>query len=818
MRFNNLVLAWRHLRKDKVTTAINVIGLTIGVTACLLTYLIILAELSYDTFHTDKNRIYRVVSTVQVPSAAPQSVANIPFPATDIIRKDFEDIESVAVFMAFYGKVAIPFEDQELVVAELPEFGEEVSDIILAQVEYFDIFQYEWLAGNKDSAMTKPFQLVLTESKAHQYFGPIPLGDILGREVIYNDSLRSTVTGIVRDWEGNTDFNFNDFISFQTIETGILGRRVNLNNWQSPNRLSQTFVKLKEGTQSTSIESKIVSLFDQHPEASIKSTSLQPLLAIHYDEGFRDLYSSKAHLNVLYTLNAIALFILVLAVINYINLSTAQAFGRSKEIGIRKMLGSHQPAIMLQFLIETFILTGFAVVLALILVDPALGLFSSYLPKKIGLELITPSAIVGLIGGTIVISFLAGFYPAFVASRYSTTASLSKHKFPKKSKKNSFRKVLIVIQFTISIVLINCSLVINRQIYFLLTQDPGINQHNVISFNTPFFGESASVEKLFSEIQQLPEVKIVSRNMGAPLQKNHRITTLSAVNKQNAIQSELLSGDEHYIDLFEIKLIAGRNFIVNYRDAETEFLINESAAKELGFDDPADAVGETVACDLGPGGGPRKGPVVGIVADFHSRPLQNPINPVFFIPSSRNSRTLSAKFTAINSGEEFDALVQQLNDLWLAQFPGERFRYSLLDREAFGFYSWEFSAAQFMGIATIISIFISCIGLFGLATFTTQQRTKEIGIRKVVGASVANIVMMLSKEFVVLILIAMVFASPIAWIIMNTWLKFFAYHTSFPFWAFLIAGLVALVISLLTISSHAVRVARKNPVTSLRFE
>ncbi|WP_416866002.1 MAG: ABC transporter permease [Imperialibacter sp.] len=816
----NLIIAWRHIRKDKVTTGINLFGLVIGVTACLLTYLIILAELSYDTFHEDRNSIFRVVSSLQMPSAQVQPVAHIPYPVTDIIRNEFDSVESVATFISFYGKVAIPFEEQELIVSELPDINEDISDIILAQPSYFAIFQYEWLAGEKDSALLKPFQLVLTESKARRYFGGIPASKIIGREVVYNDSLRTTVVGVVKDWEQNTDFIFNDFISFETLNKTNLGRRIHFNSWQLPNRFSQTFVKLKKAASVTSIEHRLTTLMDQHPEANISSVRLQPLTGIHFDETYRDMYSGKARLPVLYTLNAIALFILGLAVINYINLSTAQSFSGTKEVGIRRVLGSRRSALIFQSLLETFLLTSLAVALALLLVEPGLALIASFVPKKIGLHLLTPLTSLGLLGMTLIISLLAGFYPALVATSSSPLVSLGKHKVPTRSKKISFGKVLIVIQFTISIVLINCSLVINKQIVFLLTEDPGVNQHNIVNFNIPGVGNPPEVEEIYNKLKESTAVKMVSRNMGPPLEKDHRSVILTTVDQKSSVQAELLSGDENYIELFEIKMTAGRNFEVKNRDSLTEFLLNESAILALGFDNPDDALGKHVACDLGVGvgGGRKEGPIVGIVADFHSRPLKDPINPVFFIPSNRNSRTISIKVSDINSSDEYDDIIRQLTDIWQEQYPEMNFRYSLLEREVFSYYDREFETAQIIGAATVISIFVSCIGLFGLSTFSTQLRTKEIGIRKVVGASVTSIVMMLSREFLILISIAIVFASPIAWVVMNTWLKIYAYHTSFPLSAFVIAGILALTISLLTIASHAIRVARKNPVNSLRFE
>lgn len=810
----NLVIAWRHIKRDKLTTTINLLGLVIGLTACLVTYLIIVAELSYDTFHPDKDRIYRALSQVQAPSGEPSGWSTVPFPATEVVRAEFEDVESLAVFIAFYARVSVPFEDQQIILAEALDLNEEASDMIVVQPDYFDIFQYEWEAGDKETALNEPFQVVLTTGKAEKYFGSMPASQVLGREVIYNDSLRMTVTGVVKDWEQNTDFIFGDFISFATVKETFLNRRANLGNWQTPNRFSQTFVKLKPNASPIDIEQRLVALLSEHAgqETSVSKARLQPLTSMHIDEAYGDMNSERAYLPVLFTLLTIAFLLLTLAIVNYVNLATAQSLSRSRETSMRKTLGSTRPMLIFQFLTETFLLTSFAIVLAVLLVPPTLEFISAYIPKYVGLYLIEPWAIVVI---ALLISLAAGIYPAFVISGYSPVEGRNKLMLSGKQKKNSLRKVLIVFQFTISIVLIICTLVINYQIYFLLTADMGFNKNSVVSIDAPGFNYDSRTQQLYDTIRQLPGVETVSLNMGPPIERGHRSGQLQNSETGVTVEAELHSGDEHYLGLYEIDIVAGRNFGAHAEDSLAEFVINESTAKQLGFSQPADALGKMVESNMF---GPRKGPVVGVVADFHSRPLQNPIRPAFFLLASRNSRTISIKIAA-NSGEQgfADALLE-VEKAWMGLYPNERFRYSLLEQEIAEFYAWEFNSARVMGMATLVSLFISCIGLFGLVTFTTELRTKEIGVRKVMGASITSIVVMLCREFTVLVLIAIAIASPLAWFMMNTWLKFFAYHASIDWWIFVLAGVIALLIALLTVSFHAIRVARSNPVHNLRVE
>lgn len=810
----NLVIAWRHIKRDKLTTTINLLGLVIGLTACLLTYLIIVAELSYDNFHQDKDRIYRALSQVQVPSGEPQDWSTVPFPATEVIRDEFEDVESLAVFIAFYARVSVPFEDQQIILAEALDLNEEASDMIMVQPDYFDIFQYEWEAGDKETALNEPFQVVLTTAKAEKYFGSMPAGQVLGREMIYNDSLRMTVTGVVKDWEQNTDFIFGDFISFATVKETFLNRRANLGNWQTPNRFSQTFVKLKPNASPIDVEQRLVALLSEHAgqETGVSNAKLQPLTSMHIDEAYGDMNSKRAYLPVIFTLLTIAFLLLTLAIVNYVNLATAQSLSRSRETSIRKTLGSTRPMLIFQFLTETFLLTSFAIVLAVLLVPPTLEFIAAYIPKYVGLYLIEPWAIVVI---ALLVSLAAGIYPAFVISGYSPVEGRNKLMLSGKQKKNSLRKVLIVFQFTISIVLIICTLVINYQIYFLLTTDMGFNKNSIVSIDAPGFNYDGRTQQLYDTISQLPGIETVSLNMGPPIERGHRSGQLQNSETGVTIEAELHSGDEHYLGLYEIDIVAGRNLGAIAEDSLAEFVINESTAKQLGFSQPADALGKMVESNMF---GPRKGPVVGVVADFHSRPLQNPIRPAFFLLASRNSRTISIKIAANGGQQGFADALLEVEKAWMGLYPNERFRYSLLEQEIAEFYAWEFYSARVMGMATLVSLFISCIGLFGLVTFTTELRTKEIGVRKVMGASITSIVVMLCREFTVLVLIAIAIASPLAWFMMDTWLKFFAYHASIDWWIFVLAGAIALLIALLTVSFHAIKVARSNPVNSLRAE
>lgn len=816
---NYLKIAWRNLIKNRAFTAINIFGLTLGITACLIIYLITNFELSYDTFHTDKERIYRAVTTFQKSSGDKNYNSAVPGPMAATIRSEFTGVEKVAQFNNYYAKVTIPGDRNEPKKFDVANEGEEPSEIIITDPEYFDIFKYQWLAGNAAS-MKVPLHVVLTESKANKYFGSLPLNKIIGREIIYNDSLRLSVSGIVKDYPENSAFTFKDFISSATIKYTFLKEQFNLANWKGWSGYSQTFIKISKGTNPLQFEKQAVVLIKKNMEIGhgMKvSIGLQPLSDIHFNTSFEAAYGRQVHLPTLYGLMGVALFILLIASINFINLSTAQSLQRAKEIGIRKVLGSNRAALALQFLSETFILTLFAVILSIFITPPLISAFHAFIPNGVALNF-SPQTLIFILLVTIITSLLAGSYPAKVLSSYLPVVILKGAGLQKSTGKNYLRKGLIVFQFTISLVFIICTLVIGNQIHYVLNADMGFAKDAII--NIPTSGDYPMDKKdiLAQQIKGVQGVQMVSIDMGTPAEKDHWGTILKCrAVSDDEVQSQFQTGDENYIQLYQLKLVAGRNLLPS--DTMKEFLVNETCAKKLGFKKPGDAIGKLLEAGMSDGADGKQLPIVGVLADFHSQSLHDPISPTFMSTSKEFSRIVSVKLSTEGKQiSNFRQTMAKIEKLWKDIYPNEKFEYKFFDKTIAKFYDKEQKTAQLMNTAMAIAIFISCMGLFGLATFAAQQRIKEIGIRKVLGASITGIVSMLSKDFLKLVLIAIVIASPIAYFFMHQWLQDFAYRINISWWVFVLSGLAAVSIALITVSFQAIKAAIANPVKSLRTE
>jgi putative ABC transport system permease protein len=814
---NYFITAWRNLIRNKVYTAIDVLGLSLGVCACLIIYLITSFELSYDTFHPDKERIYRIVTYLQAPEGRKNDIAGtisiLPIQA----RNEISGFESVTAFYNYFPKVTIPAKGSAIKKFDAPKEEEESSPVIVAEPQYFTIFKYQWLQGNPSTALNEPFKVVLSEQEAHKYFGLMPLENVIGKEVIYNDSLRLIVSGIVKDWSKNTDFNFKDFISFATIKNSFIKNDIDLKNWGMWSYNAQGYVKLAKTVTVAQVEKQFPRFVKEHvsvPPGMKVKLSLQPLADVHFNNLYRDAYSRQAHLPTLYGLMAIAAFILILAAINFINLSTAQSLRRAKEVGIRKVLGSSKGSLTVQFLIETLIVTVAAVIIAALVANPIISSFRSIVPKGVILHLFSPSIIIFLVLIIIITSLLAGFYPARVLSSYLPALSLKGQGSQKLNRKSYLRKILIVFQFTVSLVFIIGTVIIGNQIHFILNKDLGFNKDAIITIHTDYNNSIDQLSVFANKVKQVPGVTIISRHNETPAAKQHSGTIINYKGTGGAkIDASFDICDENYVPLFGLKIIAGRNIL--HSDTIKEFLVNETCAKALGFKKPGDAVGKIVQVGINN----AKGPIAGVVKDFYSESLHAPITPFFMASLKSNERSFSIKLAT--QGKEIDNFktsIAQIQDAWEKVYPNDKFEYRFFDETIASLYDKEQKTAQLMNSAMLIAIFISCMGLFGLATFTAQQRLKEIGIRKVLGASITGIVSMLSRDFLILVLISMLIASPIAYYFMRLWLQDFAYRVNISWWVFLLSGSAAIIIALLTISFQSVKAALSNPVNSLRSE
>ncbi|MVM32564.1 FtsX-like permease family protein [Spirosoma sp. HMF4905] len=801
----------RNLTKHKVSTLINLFGLTLGVTACLVIYLITSFELSYDTFHPDGERIYRLVGDVKYNATdETHPVGFLPGPVPLALRKEVAGIETVAAFHNIDSDVLIPNGKEKPIRFESRRRTGGNAEIVVVEPQYFDIFKYQWLAGNPKTALNEPFKLVLSEEKAHTYFGNLPLTEILGKELIYQDSVRVSVAGIVKDWAKPTDFTFTDFISFATIRASQLKRDINLDDWNDNWSASQAFVKLPTGSTPAQLAAPFQQFSKRHFQKEMKFwPSLQPLSDLHFNDNYRDNYSRKAHLPTLYGLMAIAGFILLIAAINFINLSTAQSVQRAKETGIRKVMGSSRTNLVLQFLSETAFLTFLAVLISLALVSPILSVFQSLTPKGLTFDLFSWQTLVFLGVVTLITSLLSGFYPSWVLSSYVPALTLKGQTALTGGQKGYLRKGLIVFQFTVSLAFIIGTLMVGRQLNYMRNKDLGFSTDAIIEVHT-LRDEKSLV--LANKIRQLAGVEMATLQWFPPMGQAYMVTKLKYSGKKDVeMDVSAKVGDANFIPLYKLRLLAGRNYLKS--DSLREIVINATYAKALGFKKPADAVNQLIQFQ------DKQYPIVGVVADFHEQSFHEKISPVFIGYMPRQAKDIGVKL-ATKGGQLSDlkATLASIEQQWKAVYPDNKFDYAFLDESIANLYEKEQKTGQLVNMATAIAILISCMGLFGLATFTAQQRTKEIGVRKVLGASVPSIVALLSKDFLVLVVIALVIASPIAWWAMSQWLKDFAYKVDLEWWVFALAGILAIVIALLTVGFQSIKAALTNPVKSLRSE
>ncbi len=818
-------IAWRSLSHNKLYAVINILGLAIGVCACLVIFLITHFELSYDKFHPEKESIFRIVAEHTRPSGESRKLGFVTDPMAMGVRSELSGMETVAGFYDYFSKVTITDGNKVIREYEKPKYSAH-SDIVIAEPQYFDIFKYQWLAGTPALSLKDPFQVVLSEKGASKYFGAALSPDqYIGRQVIYSDSLRMTVSGIVRDWKENTDLGFTDFISAATIPHSFLKKDIDLSSWGMWNYETQAFVKLAKGVTPAQVERQFPAFAKRHfPDEGGYGTimRLQPLSDIHFNADYGDAFSRKASLPTLYALMGIAIFILLIAAINFINLSTAQSIQRVKEIGIRKVLGSSRRGLILQFLVETFLLTGVAVVISILLVNPVLALFHAFVPPGLSFHLSDPFTLGFLALLTLGTSLLAGFYPARVLSSYLPVISLKGKGGENVNRKSYLRQSLIVFQFTIALLFIIGTAVIGDQIHYLLSQDMGFVKTAIVNINTPPRFKRDSVDKknvFIQKISLLPEISMICTSEGTPAANGHRGTDLSYFKGKDEVKisSEMHLIDDRFVPFYELKLLAGRD--LRHSDTMNEILLNESASRGLGFKRPEDAVGKMVESGQKDKRDQGKLPVVGVVADFHSRSLREPVSPVFMSSNSDASHLISIKLsTQGRRPGDLKSTLAKIEKDWKELYPDNKFEFSFFDETIAAFYDKEQKTAQIVNTAMLISIFISCMGLFGVTTFMAAQRTREIGIRKVMGASVQNILRLLSTDFVRLIIISILIASPIAYYCMHRWLQDFAYRVTIHAGVFIWSGMAALMIALVTVSYQTIRAAMANPVESLRSE
>jgi putative ABC transport system permease protein len=808
---NYLKLAWRNILRHKAYTFINILGLSLGLAACLIIFLLIHFELSTNTFHPESQRIYRLISKTQRPDFTFRQ-GTVPPIAPFAVRQTIPGLEATASWQR-YIKAHV-----QAVGSDKPATGDKILPApatIIAEPQYFSIFSYQWLAGNPSNSLNNPFTVVLTKSRARIYFGNIPPEKAMGRVLVYNDSLRVTVSGIVEDWTENSDFSCTDIISFSTINNSFLRKQVPLDQWgrDGSAATSLAFVRLAKNVGPAQVNRQLTALsrgrihFD---DGAVFSIQLQPLADIHYDEDVDD-YFPKAHRPTLYALMGIAAFILLLAVINFINLSTAMAIRRAKEVGVRKILGSGRTAIILQFLVETALITSCALIIAILVVRPLIAAFHSFLPSSLEFRPFTPAVLLFLLGMTIVTTLLSGLYPAKILSAWLPVLCLKGTALP--NEKVGFRKSLIVFQFTISLVFIICTIVIGRQINYVRTQDLGFSTEAILNINADPGDMTQNSNRLALLIQQIPGVDLVAREAFPPATDMHTGFPVTYKGKHPVdINACIMIADDNFIPLYHIRVLAGSP--LKNTDTLTGFVVNEAMTRSMGLTDPRKAIGKMLY------GGDHGVPIIGVVADFHEYSYHETIVPIAMMdfngpPKNNIAVRLNTKVHQLG---QLQNIISRMEQAWKKVYPGVPFNYSFLDDAIAAMYTKERKTAVLMNTAMVVTIFISCMGLFGLAMFTARQRAKEVGIRKVLGATVMDITLMLSGSFARLIVVALLIASPIAWFLMTRWLQDFAYRISIGGKVFFLAGGIALLIAMLTIGFQTLKLAFINPSEILRNE
>jgi putative ABC transport system permease protein len=791
---NYFKIAFRNLWKNKVFSFINIMGLTVGMTACFLIFLYVKFELSYDSFNTKADRIYRVVSDIKTPTEVLH--ANGPAWAVAPNAKDeFPEIESF---------VRIAGGDNVLIKKGNIKFQE--TNAAWADSALFKVFDFKLLKGNPNTALKEPFSIVFSETAAKKYFGKTdPMGQTL---LITGDKLPAKVTGIMKDIPENSQVKADVFLSMTTI-TQKFNQSLD-SQWG--NYGASAYLLLKRGTNAKRLEKKFPEFLERRNGDEMKKLQMYPTLFL---EPLRDVYlystrddSKTGHITNVYIFSIIAIFILLIACFNFINLTTARSAERAKEVGIRKVVGAGKKQLAGQFLGESVVLCLIAFVLTFFLSWLLLPLFNQLAGKTISSSIFEHWNYLALLFfASIGIGLLAGIYPALVLSSFKPVVVL-KGRFATGTRGIILRKGLVIAQFTISIALIISTIVVYNQMNFMQNQDLGFSKDQMMVIDTN--GDPAK-NTFEQSVKELPNVKSTALSGSVPGGGNPGAYS-EIENKHGDMQIanlDLYFVGFNFINQYKIKMVAGRGFSKDFgTDTTQAMVLNEAAVKLFGYTSPEQAIGKRFK-QWG-----REGKIIGVMKNFHFRSLQEEIKPLSMRIEPGGCNLVSIKVAAANLPKTIAAVEKK----WKTLIPDRPFNYYFLDE----FFNRQYrSQVQFGHLFlnfAILAIFISCLGLLGLASYSTVQRTKEIGIRKVMGASVSNIVNLLSIDFLKLVLISFIIAAPLAWYFMHQWLKDFAYRININWWIFLVAGVTAVLVALFTISFQAIRAAIANPVESLRTE
>ncbi|WP_228450725.1 ABC transporter permease [Chryseolinea soli] len=802
---NYFKIAWRNLVKKKAYSVINIFGLGLGMACCFLIFMFVQDELSYDNYHEKGDRIYRVIHGYKSAKDSEESAKANPFwvwgnaPIGPALRQDFPEIEKV---VQFSGRADILLTYEDKIYQE--------DGVFFMDSTAFDVFSWPLVRGNPKTVLAAPYSIVLTESTAKKYFGDAdPIGKALhGSESAGRSNAGDyTVTGIMKDVPSNSHFRFNALLSMSTFKKS---RPEIFDEWGYVD--SYTYFLVKDQFNEAAFKQKIPAFLTRVQKDPNYTIGIEPLKNVYLRTFAERQPGETGSLPNIYVFSIIGIFILVIAIINFMNLATARSMERGKEVGIRKSIGAERSSLIFQFLGESFLIVFLSMMVAALIVFVALPYMIDFTGKQlVVLRFVNWQTIPFMIGGMLLIGLVAGSYPALVLSGFRPALVL-KGVTRSTAGGINLRRGLVIFQFSLSIALIAGTIIVYSQMNQLLDKDLGFDKERmlVLDYN---YDEAVNRKSqvLKTEMESIPAVlsSAFSRSVPGSHFPNAGTEIQGADGEMKGLGQPIFQVGIDFITHFGLKLVAGRSYSREFpSDSTSALVVNEAAAKQYGYTNPADIVGKKFD-QWG-----RKGVVIGVVKDFNFISLHRTIEPLTLPFEAYASRYMTLKIKT----ENIPGTIQEIKAVWSRLVPHRPFLYSFLDDDFNRQYQSDFIFRRLFTTFACLAIFIACLGLLGLATYTAELRTKEIGIRKVLGADVRNIIALLSSDFIKLVLIAIVIATPISWYAMNQWLESFAYKMEIRLWIFAVAGLVALFIAAFTISFQSVKAALMNPVTSLRSE
>jgi len=799
---NYLITALRNIRRHKVYSFINIAGLAIGISCSLLVILYVQYEMSFDSFHQKADRIYRIVRKQPgLKFGGKEFAAQTPGPLAQTLRQEYPEVIQATKIGLYYTELLITHENQSFY-----EKG------ISADENFFEVFSFQLLKGNPETALAEPSTIVLTERLAEKYFGT---EDPLGKTIKIEEDRDVKVTGIVKQIPKNSHLQFDYIMSLISLKLAQ-GDNNYLVLWDAPNNF-QTYIELHKDADHKELEKKLpafarryVGDLERNQKRQMESYHLQQLRNIHLDSNVNDAISVNSNKSNIYVFSIIAFAILLIACINYMNLTTARASKRSKEIGIRKVVGALRKQLIKQFLFESFILTVAAFSLAVLIVMFILPLFNSFIDRDITINILNNSNIIlGFIALLLFTGISSGLYPSLVISSFQPTRIL-RGAYNPFSKKTGLKNSLVVIQFCISILLVVGTIVVIKQLNYIRNRELGFNREQILVL---YVRDNAMLQKyplIKNAFLQNPTIIGVTKSNDLPITRGSTGQVL--IEGKNAapefeFKPYIVYVDHDFINVFGIDLISGRNFSREFaNESQDSVIINETTAKMLGWKEP---IGKL--CGTWPA---ENGKVIGVIKDFHFHSLYNRIEPLILTCTPQMGRYISVKIDSVNYKMTIDFIKKTFREFGSTR-PLE---YIFLDDVFNNMYKAEQKLGAAFNCFSGLALFIACLGLFGLISYTTEIRTKEIGIRKVLGASPSKIIFLLSRECTLNILIANVIALPIAYYAVSKWLENFAYRISVDIWVFLFPIVISFVVSFFTISIQSIKAATSNPADSLRYE